>query len=228
MTHNRQKGWKIIKNLANDPISPTQVAHQLLKTRSTMSNKSKRPVLSPNAEESMVSPFSEEEYRRGIATLKNNKAARIDGVLVKPLNDTVYKWWICHSKLCQIFPPPAMETRVTVFWAGRPCGPTGWLVLLLTKAGGVETNTGTLNKQVWICDICHKQIHVRKQISIRCNRIEHWVHFRCTDTWTCHPHRESRLTSHRHNNKPPLTNNNQPKDKNIVILHININGIRNL
>ena len=62
--------------------------------------------------------------------------------------------------------------------------------------------TITLNKKVWICDICHKQIHVRKQISIRCNRIEHWVHLRCagirqaqyTDTWTCHLHRESRLT----------------------------------
>ena len=73
----------------------------------------------------------------------------------------------------------------------------------------------TLNKRVWICDICHKQIHVRKQISIRCNRIEHWVHLRCagirqaqyTDTWPCHLHRESRLTphiSHRHNTTPPL------------------------
>ena len=41
--------------------------------------------------------------------------------------------------------------------------------LLLTKAGDVETNPGptTLNKKVWICDICHKQIHVRKQIIIR-------------------------------------------------------------
>ena len=77
--------------------------------------------------------------------------------------------------------------------------PAGWLALLLTKAGDVETNPGptTLNKKVWICDICHKQIHVRKQISIRCNRIEHWVHLRCagirqaqyTDTWTCHLHR---------------------------------------
>ena len=49
----------------------------------------------------------------------------------------------------------------------------GWLALLLTKAGDVETNPGptTLNKKVWICDICHKQIHIRKQISIRCNRI---------------------------------------------------------
>ena len=50
---------------------------------------------------------------------------------------------------------------------------------------------------VWICGICHKQIHVRKQISIRCNRIEHWVNLRCagirqaqyTYTWTCHLHR---------------------------------------
>ena len=42
------------------------------------------------------------------------------------------------------------------FCACRPCGPAGWLALLLTKAGDVETNPGptTLNKQVWICDIC--------------------------------------------------------------------------
>ena len=58
--------------------------------------------------------------------------------------------------------------------------------------------------EVWICDICHKQIHDRNQISIRCNRIEHWVHLRCvvirqaqyTDTGTCHLHRESGLTTH--------------------------------
>ena len=75
--------------------------------------------------------------------------------------------------------PP--RPRFTVFWACRPCGPAGCMALLLTKASDVETNPGptTLNKKVWICDICHKQIHVRKQISIRCNRIEHWVHLRC-------------------------------------------------
>ena len=127
-------------------------------------------------------------------------------------NDTAYKRWSCHSgfkllcKLCRTSPPPAMGARFTVFWACRPCGPAGWLALLLTKAGDVETNPGptTLNKKVWICDICHRQIHVRKQISIRCNRIEHCVHLRCagirqaqyTDTWTCHLHRESRLTPH--------------------------------
>ena len=113
-------------------------------------------------------------------------------------NDTAYKRWSCHRglkllcKLCRTF-------LFTVTWACRPCGPAGWLALLLTKAGDVESNPGptTLNKQVWICIICYKQIHVRKQISIMCNRIEHWVHLRCagirqaqyTDTWTCHLHR---------------------------------------
>ena len=52
-----------------------------------MSNKSNRHVLSPTAKESMVYPFGEKEYRRGIATLKNNKAAGIDDVLVEQLKN---------------------------------------------------------------------------------------------------------------------------------------------
>ena len=145
------------------------------------------------------------------------------------------RWWLqttqstsYHSrlqllcKLCQTSPPPAMGARFTIFWA---CGPAGCLALLLTKAGDVEINLGptTLNKKVWICDICHKQIHVRKQISIRCNMIEHWVHLRCagihqaqyTDTWTCHLHRESRLTSHKPPNHSPPTPP-QPKQQTYV------------
>ena len=99
-----------------------------------------------------------------------------------------------------------LPARFTVFWASRPCGPDGLLALLFTKAGDVETNPGptTSHKRVWICDICYKQIHDRKQIFIMCNRIDHWVHLRCagirqaqyTDTWTCHIHRESRLAPH--------------------------------
>ena len=126
--------------------------------------------------------------------------------------DTAYKQWSCHGghkllcKLCQNLPSPAMENLFTVLLASRPCGPTGWLALLLIKAGDVETNPGptTTHKQVWICDICHKQVHGRKQISIKCNRIEHWVHLRCagirlaqyTDIWTHHLHKASRLTTH--------------------------------
>ena len=89
--------------------------------------------------------------------------------------------------------------KVIYVMISRSCGPAGWLPMLFIKAGDVETNPGptTTRKQVWICDICHRQIQVRKQISIWCNRIEHWVHLRCTgirlaqytDEWTCHPHR---------------------------------------
>ena len=113
-------------------------------------------------------------------------------------------------KLSRPLPSPAMVAR---FWVSRSCGPAGWLAMLPIKAGDVETNPGptTTRKQVWICDICHRQIQVRKQISIRCNRIEHWTHLRCasirlaqyTDTWTCHQHRESRLTTHTDITLPP-------------------------
>ena len=92
------------------------------------------------------------------------------------------------------------------FWHAVHADPLDGWRCCSQKRVSVETNSGptTLNKKVWICDICHKQIYVRKQISIRCNRIEHWVHLRCagirqaqyTDTWTCHLHRESRLTPH--------------------------------
>ena len=100
------------------------------------------------------------------------------------MNYTAYKGWSYHNDhklLCK-------------------------MALLLIKAGGVETNPGltTTHKQVWICNISHKQIHGRKHISIRCSRNEHWVHLRYagirlaqyTDTWTCHLHKESGLTTH--------------------------------
>ena len=68
-----------------------------------MLNKPKRPVLSPTAEESMAYPFSEEACRRGIATLKNNKAAGIDYVLVEQLNNVgpkTHKWLLAMLNNC--------------------------------------------------------------------------------------------------------------------------------
>ena len=68
-----------------------------------MSNKPKRPVLSPIAEESMVYLFSEEENRRGIATLKNNKTAGIDDVLVEQLKNLwpkTHKWLLAMLNNC--------------------------------------------------------------------------------------------------------------------------------
>ena len=126
-------------------------------------------------------------------------------------NNSAYKRWSCHGyklpcKLCQNLPAPAMGARFTVFWASRPCGSAGWLALILIKAGDVETNPGptTTHKPVWICNICYKQIHCIKLMSIRCNMIEHWVHLRCagirlaqhTDSWTCHLHKKYKLTTH--------------------------------
>ena len=89
-------------------------------------------------------------------------------------------------------PLPEMGARFT--FLGKLDMRTRWMAGAAPHKS--ETNPGptAYNKRVWICDICYKQIHVRKQISIRCNRIEHWVHLRCagirqakyTDTWTCH------------------------------------------
>ena len=53
-----------------------------------MPTKPKCPAL-PTVEgkPSLVSAFSEEEYRKGIAALKNNKAAGIDDILVEQLKN---------------------------------------------------------------------------------------------------------------------------------------------
>ena len=93
---NSRNAWKTISKLCNDAttsnppclVSANQVAHHLLVNgRGTMSSKPKRPVLPPVTEGdySMVYPFSEEEYRKGVAILKNNKASGRDDVLVEQL-----------------------------------------------------------------------------------------------------------------------------------------------
>ena len=104
--------------------------------------------------------------------------------------------WQAAVQIVSKPPAPSNGHLIYFFWQ---CGPAGWLALLLIKAGDGETNPDptTTHKQVLICDICHKKIHGRKQISIKCNRIEHWVNRKCagirltqyTDTWTCHLHK---------------------------------------
>ena len=141
--------------------------------------------------------------------------------------------------------PPEMGAQFR-FWASRPSLPAAWLALLLTKAGDVESNPGPTthtNKHtpvIWICDLCHKQIN-KKQTPIRCNHTHntHWVHLKCTyiqqrqykPDWRCTIHTPTQNVTttphHKQTTTHPLTNNNQTKDKNIVILQININAIRN-
>ena len=62
-----------------------------------MPTKPKRPILTTveQSEQSLVFPFTEEEYRKGIVTLKNNKAAGIDDILVeqlKHLGPRAHRW----------------------------------------------------------------------------------------------------------------------------------------
>ena len=92
--------------LSNDPTTPnlpclvnsTQLAHYLLVNgQGTMPTKPKCPAL-PTVEgnPSLVSAFSEEEYRKGIAALKNNKAVGIDDIMVDQLKiptTTACTWW---------------------------------------------------------------------------------------------------------------------------------------
>ena len=71
-----------------------------------MPTKPKRPILT-TVEQSgqlLVYQFTEEEYRKGIVTLKNNKAAGIDDVLVeqlKHLGPRAHRW--LHSMLNMCF-----------------------------------------------------------------------------------------------------------------------------
>ena len=84
---------------------------------------------------------------------------------------------VCHSGLSN--PVQIVSTPPDYSFLGKLAA--GWLEMLFIKTGDVETNPGqtTTRKQVWIGDICHRQIQVRKQISIKSNMIEHWVHLRC-------------------------------------------------
>ena len=92
MTHNSRKAWNTIRKLSNYPttsnhpclVSANQVAHQLLvNDGGIMPSKPKRPVLPPETEGdySMIYPFNEEEYRKGVTILKN-----------KSLTDMML-WW---------------------------------------------------------------------------------------------------------------------------------------
>ena len=118
ITHNSRKAWKTINKLSNDPtssnppclVTANQVAHQLLVNgRCTMPSKPKRPVLPPEK----VYPFSEGEYNKGVAALKNNKAARRDDILVeqlKHLGPKAHKWLLTMLNIC------FMENKIPTIW----------------------------------------------------------------------------------------------------------------
>ena len=124
MIHNSRKAWKTIRKLSNDPttsnppclVSANKVAHQLLVNgRGTMPSKSKRPVLPPATEGdySRVYSFSEEEYRKGVAMLKNNKASGRDDFLEEQLSNlgpNAHRWLL--TMLNKFF----MENKIPTQW----------------------------------------------------------------------------------------------------------------
>ena len=132
---------------------------------------------------------------------------------------------ICTNCVCTNVSTQSLPDSV-LFWTSRPLLSAAWLALLLTKAGYFELNPGPTT-------------HTNKYTP-------HWVHLKCKQIkqrqykpdWRCTIHRATQNVTttpstanttphHKETTTHQLTNNNQPKDKNIVILQININGIRN-
>ena len=154
--------------------------------------------------------------------------------------------------LCQHNPDPRDGNPIPFFGqAGRHSLPHGWLCSSQKRGTSSQIlarrHTQKHAPVIWICDLCHKQIK-NQQTSIRCNHTHntHWVHLnfkqikqgqykpdrRCTihaptQIVTTTSSTDNTTTHRRQITIQPLTNNNQPKDKNIVILQININGTRN-
>ena len=98
LTHNSRKAWQTIKKLSNDPTSPIPPCPAL-------------PTV--EGKPSLVSAFSEEKYRKGIAALKNNKAAGIDDILVeqlKNLGHKAHKWLHTMRNTCFI------ENKIPNIW----------------------------------------------------------------------------------------------------------------
>ena len=145
----------------------------------------------------------------------------------------------CYShlyKLCQHNPASRDGGPIPFFWTED-----------VDSNPGPTTHTNKRTPVIWICNLCHKQIK-KQQTSIRCHNTHntHWVHLNCTQIkqrqykpdWRCTIHTPTQIvtttpstnntTSHRRQITTPLTDNNQPKDKNIVILQININKIEEL
>ena len=124
LTDNSRQAWHTIRKISNNPtvskppclVTANQFTHQLLVNgRGDMTTKPKCPKLSPTSEDdsSLVFPFTEEECIKGIATLKNKKAAGIDDILVeqlKNLGPQAHIW--LHSMLNVCF----TENRTPKVW----------------------------------------------------------------------------------------------------------------
>ena len=115
---NSRKAWQTIRKISKDTIAPNHLVWSLLTklhtnfTSTADETCQQSPTLSQVCKDdsSLVFPFTEEEYKKGIATLKNEKAADIDDVLVEQLNNLAYSW--LHSMRNVYF----TENRIPNVW----------------------------------------------------------------------------------------------------------------
>ena len=105
------------------------------------------PKLSPISEDdsSLGYPFTEEEYKKGIATLKNKKAAVIDDVLVEQLKksqeDSLPEVGLLQTS-AQIVSTPSLppEMGARFRFLGKPAVSPSCLALALSQTNKQETN----------------------------------------------------------------------------------------
>ena len=95
MKQNSRRAWKLVKNLCGDPtkaetmppVTPDQVATQLLLNGKTNTKKSKEKLTRDheNEKENLKEPFTAEELTEAIKNLKPNKAAGMDDLRAEQL-----------------------------------------------------------------------------------------------------------------------------------------------
>ena len=125
MTHNSRKAWKTINKLSNDPtssnppclVTANQVAHPAPRQwQRYHAIQAEADLYYPQQQKEIphkVYPFSEGEYNKGVAALKNNKAAGRDDILVeqlKHLGPKAHKWLLTMLNIC------FMENKIPTIW----------------------------------------------------------------------------------------------------------------
>ena len=93
LTHNSRKSWKTIRSLSNDTTVNFSISNDYQPSCTItyqwqrQHGQSKGPYTTPSRRGRYFKgvPFSEEEYRKGITTLKNNKAVGTYDILMEQL-----------------------------------------------------------------------------------------------------------------------------------------------
>ena len=116
-----------------------------------------------------------------------NKLDNMEGQFDEAPNDTSYTRWSCHSshkllcKLCRTLPLPAILFLIFFRQVGHADLLDGWrcssqkrMMSRLIQIRQLQTN-----ESGFVISAINQYMLGSRYISIRCNRIEHWVHLIC-------------------------------------------------